>query len=366
MGSDDGPLFAEAAPGGQASTPAQGGPGVWVSHDDAVDAAAALAREAVRVVMQRAEYEALKVLAWRFRFGAHIVASSATLGETHAVYVSSEEVVHKTMDTGEVVAETWVAFVVQFPKWRVAAWPENTAHADEIVRRARERVGSVEGYSTLLGSSEHFVCECYTGSASSGEVASAAKALATLATGGAATGAVASAPLAVSTATVYAMGFIPIGTATVVSGGVIVAGAAAGAAAGAVLAAPVYWSWRRAAREASLRRLPFCLVNETRLTLYVRAYRVDDGYCILPVHGLSGSSEGDLPAGRVLELDPPLDGVDEFRLVISEKGTYFTEERLRAVARRGSVYGLRPAAGSQGTISVLRVPRTVLPAYGIA
>lgn len=345
---------------------AEGSHGVWVSPEDAADMIAILARDAVRTVLQRAEYEALKVLAWRFRFGAHIVASSSELGEHHAVYVSSEEVIHKTADTGEIVAETWVAFVLQFPKWRVVAWPEDTRHADDIVNRARQRVGSVEGYSTFLSSSEHFVRECYTGSASSEEVSSAAKALATLATGGAATGAVASAPYAVSTATVYAMGFIPVGTATVVSGGVIAAGAVAGAAAGAVLAAPVYWSWRRAVRDASMRRLPFCLVNETSLTIYIRAYRVDDEYCLLPVYGISGSSEGDLPAGRVLELDPPLDGIDEFRLVISEKGTYFTEERLRVVARRGSVYSLRPAATGQGSISMLRVPRRVLPAYGFA
>mmetsp|Transcript_11994 Transcript_11994/g.33893 ORF Transcript_11994/g.33893 Transcript_11994/m.33893 type:complete len:361 (-) Transcript_11994:126-1208(-) len=341
----------------------QGSPALWVSPEDAADMVATLARDAVRSALQRAEYEALKVLAWRFRFGAHIVASSPSLGEHHAVYVSSEEVIHKTLDTGEVVAETWVTFVLQFPNWRVATWPENTAHADEIVRRARQRVGSVEGYSSLSASSEHFVRECYTGSASSEEVSSAAKALATLATGGAATGLAASAPFAVSTATVYYLGFIPVGTATVMSGGVLAAGAVAGATAGAVLAAPMYWSYRRAAREAAMRRLPFCLINETSLTLYVRAYRVDDDYGVLPVYGLSGNSEGDLPSGRVLELDPPLDGVEEFRLVISEQGTYFTEERLRAVARRGSVYGLRPPARSDASISMLRVPRAVLPAY---
>lgn len=338
--------------------------GLWVAPEDALDAAVCLAREAVQAVLQRAEYEALKVLAWRFRFGAHVVAASATAGEHHAIYVSSEEVIHKAADTGIIICETWVGFVLQYPQWRVAAWPKDTAHADEIVRRARGRVGSVDASSgSFLAIGDHFVCECYTGTASSEEVGNAATALAALATSGAATGAAASAPYAVSTATVYALGFIPMGTATVVSGGVLAAGAMVGAAAGAALAAPVYWSWRRAAREAALYRLPFCLVNQTTRPLYARAFKADDTYCLVPVCGLGGASEGELPAGRVLELDPPVDGIEEFRVAVAEKGSYFTEERLRALARRGSVYSLRPGADGETSLAMARVPRTVLPAY---
>lgn len=321
-----------------------------------------LVRETVRSVLARSEYEALKVLAWRFRFGAHIIAASSTFGEHHAIYVSSEEIIHKSPSTGEVIAETWVAFATQFPTWRVTAWPESAKHADEIVQRARERLGTTEAYSSFLANGEYFVRECYTGVASSGELSSAAKTWATLATSGAATGAAASAPFAVSTVTVYAMGVIPWGTATVVSGGVLAAGAAAGAAVGAVLAAPIYWSYRRAAREAALRRLPFCLVNESGMLLYARVYRVDDDYCLLPICGLSGASEGELQPGQMLELDPPLEATDEFRLVISDsKGGYFTEEKLRALARRGSVYSVR--ANGPDVVTMLRVPRTVLPAY---
>lgn len=347
------------------------GDGFWRSPEDTADTAAIHAREAVRKALLRAEYEALKLLAWRFRFGAHIVASSVALGEHHALYISSEEVIHREEDTGKVVSDTWITLLLRFSHWRAVAWPGDTAHADEVVRRARARVGDVDGYSLLFGgTSEHFVRECYTGSASSDEAVSKATTFATLATGGASAGAAAAAPFAVSTATVYALGFIPVGTATVVSGGVIAAGAALGAAVGGLVAAPLYWSWRRSARQQSMRRLQFCLVNETGRPLYVRAYRLDDSYCVVPIYGLAGSSEGDIAAGRLLELDPPEDA-EEFRVVLSERGSYFTSECLRAVARRGSVYALRgegpaaspgPGAESAG-LTMSRVPRSVLPAY---
>ncbi|CAK0891795.1 unnamed protein product [Prorocentrum cordatum] len=118
-------------------------------------------------------------------------------------------------------------------------------------------------------------------------------------------------------------------------------------------------------------RLSFCLINETAQPLYVRAYRRDDSYCVVPVCGLGGVSEGELPPGHLLELDPPDDSVEEFQISVSERGAYLTTERLRAAARRGSVYSVRAppalegaaARPEEGALAMSRVPRSVLPAY---
>lgn len=392
--------------------------GLWVTAEDKADAAEArkdsafsMARAVVQAASRRAEYEALKVLAWRFPHGTHITAMSCaeeSKAEHHAVYVSSEEVIHKIPPSGTVVADSWFSFLLKFPRWRIIAWPSDARHGDEIVKRARGRVGAQEGYSDLLGSnSECFVQECYTGQSSStvsNVLPSAATASATGAS--AAAGAAAAAPYAVSTVTVYAAGFIPWGTATVVSGGVIAAGAAAGAVVGATVLAPSYWYYRRSCREASLDRLPFCIINQSGQALRVSTYKLNDTYRWVPVIGLAGQSAGDLSPQSLIELDPP-ENADEFQIevtmneapkttvswvtsrVTSMVPRIFTSEDLRAVVRRGSVYRLAeiPAAAKAKDVDVTnrtdatasatadtsetpvmkleiaRVPRSVLPAY---
>ncbi|CAK0891794.1 unnamed protein product [Prorocentrum cordatum] len=61
----------------------------------------------------------------------------------------------------------------------------------------------------------------------------------------------------------------------------------------------------------------------------------------------------------------------EFQISVSERGAYLTTERLRAAARRGSVYSVRAppalegaaARPEEGALAMSRVPRSVLPAY---
>mmetsp|Transcript_64030 Transcript_64030/g.111553 ORF Transcript_64030/g.111553 Transcript_64030/m.111553 type:complete len:423 (-) Transcript_64030:50-1318(-) len=382
--------------------------GVWVAPEDEADAeratkddAFAIARVAVQAALRRAEYEALKVLAWRFPHGTHVTAMSCAedcKAEHHAVYCSSEEVIHKIPPSGTVVADTWFSFLMRFPKWRIIAWPDDSAHGDEIVKRARRRVGAEEGYSNLLGNnSERFVEECYTGTSSSVNADTlAVTASATAAS--AAAGAYVAAPYAVSTVTTYALGIIPWGTATVVSGSVIAAGAAVGAAVGATVLAPTYWYYRRSAKEASLGRLPFCIINQSSESVRVSTYKLSDTYRWVPVVGLAGQSAGNLAPQSLLELDPPEDS-DEFQVevawqkaptstvswvtsqVTSMVPRIFASEDLRAVVRRGSVYRLTEAFASTSSAKVpdemeasttkeaalqfelARVPRSVLPAY---
>lgn len=386
-----------------------------VSPEDSKDIARSIANDVVAAVLRRSEYEALKVLAWRFPHGTHVTALSTIhncKAEHHALYVSSEEVIHKQWPDGTIVGESWIAFLLKFPRWRVQDWPCDTAHGDAIVERARRRVGEVEGYNDIVSNSEHFVEECYSGVASSSKVNAGAKTLATAATATGATGAAIALPYAYSTTTVYMLGIIPWGTATVFSGGTVLAGAAVGAAVGTVVVAPTLWAWRRNAREASLGRLPFCILNQSRHHLAVSTYKMDDAYRWIAVMGMAGQSTGDVGSQRILELDPP-DDAEEFQVEVSlgepaappaegwvgsavgtvtsvaqgvsslatslaSRVPYLSsspKENLRAVVRRGSVYRIAELAlppadagdarppGPAELLEVARIPRTVLPAY---
>jgi len=327
---------------------------------------ASIAREAVCQAMHKTEYEALKVLAWRFRYGTHVLASSAADGIRHAVYISSEEVVHRE-DCGQVASERWVTFLLRFPNWRAVAWPEDTAHADEVATRARAKVGTLHTSNGLFHSSEQFVQECFSGVARNDEAISKLSVVASMATGGAVVGAVASVPYTIP-ASSYAT-FAAAGAATAVGGSAVaVVGVAAGAAAGALLAAPTYLAWKQRAQHAALGRVHFCVVNETERPLVLRTYRAPSA---IPFYGSSSTSEGVLLPGHILELDPA-DDAEEFRLTFSEKGYLFSSEVLCTVAQRGGVYCLKEEDaqvckesefGGEAALSLNRIPRAVLPAF---
>jgi len=434
--------FADAQ-GDAAMTKVGRGATLVVMPEDAEDIARAMANDVVAAVLQKSEYEALKVLAWRFPHGTHVTAMSTTAdykAEHHAIYISSEEVIHKRWPDGVVQCESWISFLLKYPRWRIFAWPTDSSHGDEIAQRARRRVGDVDGYSDILSNSEHFAEECYTGIARSGKVSAGATTIASCTTASCATGAAIAVPFAYSTTTVYAFGIIPVGTATIFSGGVVAAGAMIGAAVGTAVVAPTMWAWRRTAREASLGRLPFCIVNQAKRHLSVCIYRLDDTLRWIPVVGLAGQSSGDLEPLRILELDPP-DDMEEFQVEVifgeavapphetwaasavgavgsAARGAgyiagaaaslvprvpYISAEPaeilqpLRAIVRRGGVYcisepslpsplcrGPRPSVphsmatelqasegptselGPAEVLALLRVPRSVLPAYGEA
>jgi len=398
-----------------------------VSYEAAKDIARAMANDVVAAVLRRSEYEALKVLAWRFPHGTHVTAMSTTQDnkdEHHAIYVSSEEVIHKRWPDGHIVSESWISFMMRYPRWRIEGWPSNAAHGDDIVQRARTRIGEVEGYNDILYNSEHFTEECYTGISTSSKTNAGAKTIGGCTTASSATGAAIALPFAYSTTTVYALGVIPIGTATVFSGGVVVVGALIGAAVGSTVLAPTLWSWRRSAREASLGRLPFCILNQSGRHLRVFTYRFDDTYRWVAVMGMAGQSSGEVAPQRILELDPSVDA-DEFQIEVAfgeaaapppetwmgsaasvaygagslavslvPRLPYISAapvENLRAVVRRGGVFRISepsspgsPAVAanisSQSTpttvstpqpetapaklLELLRVPQAVLPAYG--
>lgn len=341
--------------------------GFFMSQADLERAAAVVAREAVQSVIRRSEYEAIKILAWRFRFGTHIVALSPRRGEQHAIYISAEEVVHREETSGRVVSDTWVLFLMRYPNWRALQWPEDCAHADAIVRRARCRLGMVEESGVVRGGSDQFVRSCYAGDDVGTNAANPATTLAKLATGGAAAGAMASTPYAITSSTVYAMGFLPVGTASVFSGGVVVAGAAAGAAAGALVVAPLLWSLTKRATEASMRRLALGIINETSEPLRVQAFALDDSFCLMPVCGMGGSADAEVQSGQLIELDPATEA-ENFRIVVSSASAYvyFTRGRLRAAVRRGGVYSIRSLGAvvdGAPNIEIAQIPRFLLPAY---
>jgi len=343
---------------------------ILYTADDAHDAAVAIARDAVRATLKRAEYSALKVLAWRFPSGAHIVAfSTSDMVEHHAVYVSSDEVIHKMPPDGKVVAQTWLSFVLQFPQWRLQDLPETISHVDSIIQTARARVGTEEGYGFFVyGDTEHFVLECY---GKSTDNILTTKGLLSF-TGGMAGGAAVAYPFAVSTVPVYVMGVIPWGTTTVVSGSLLATGAALGAVATAALAVPALMYFRGTATvDSACSALPFCIINETASNLYIKASAVNSSFNWLPGGSSQGKSEGELAPDNLLELAPP-ELEEEFRLVVSEAsaGTWMMgalstrnlEEKINAVVRRGSVYCVR-GGDPPSSLLLKRVPRGVLPAY---
>jgi len=395
--------------------PASSLEGIVVTLEDAKDMARSIANDVVAAAFRRAEYEALKVLAWRFPHGTHIAAMSMSALEHHAIYVNSEEVIHRCEKDGVIVSVAWISFLMKFPRWRILAWPSSAAHGDGVVEVARRRVGEQQAYSEILNNSEHFVQECYTGTAFSGNVSAGATATLSCAATSAATGAAVATPFAFSTTTVYMLGIIPWGTATVFSGGVVAAGALVGAAVGAAFIAPTYWSWRQSAREASFGRLPFCILNQSSRHLHVSTYHLNDTYRWVAVVGLAGQSSAVVHPQNIQELDPSQDA-DEFQVEIafgeppsqswvgSAIGTVASVAKgagsfatslvqsvpylsgdakdsinLRVVVRRGGVYRVSERAvpaetapsinsGSSGdgtakSLDFKRVPRDVLPAY---
>jgi len=339
---------------------------------DAVQLASTVAKDAVQAILRRSEYGALKVLAWRFPRGAHIIAISSSSAQ-HAIVGGSDEVIHKVPPKGRVISESWLAFAVQYPLWRVEAWPTSSSHADEILARARARVGAEEGASLLSSDSEHFAKECYSGESSHAEALTKAALITTCTTTGLATGAVAAYPFAFSTVPVYVFGgLIPWGTATVFSGGVVALGAAAGAAVGAAVLAPaiLYTSYSKGLVQ---QELPFFIVNETSLSLQICA--ISGGWSVAD---WSSKAQGELRAEHILELSPP-GCVEEFELEArqieptSSWSGYISRERkghrVLNMAKRGCVYLLTQSTPKESTTSALdylvltEIPRCILPAY---
>lgn len=302
-------------------------------------------------------------------YSAGLCAQIKSTLEHHAIYISADEVVHKAIDDngrdGTIVSETWISFLSRYPRWHHVQHPCSPEHAEQIVQRARARIGSCEPYRVLYQNCEHFVRECYSGSASSYQVQDGTTtALGATATGSA-IGALGALPLATTSVPTFALGIIPWGTTTVVSAGVVGAGAAGGALVGATLALPIWFAKRRA-QQTTQRRLPLGLINETAKELYVRAYKRDDTWMLAPVKGVGGDAEGKLAVHDLLELNPPEDS-ECFQVRICEYQNIDLAGLLSndllsdgAVVRRGSVYRV---IENNGAVTLSHVSRGVLPAY---
>mmetsp|Transcript_75924 Transcript_75924/g.158340 ORF Transcript_75924/g.158340 Transcript_75924/m.158340 type:complete len:405 (-) Transcript_75924:434-1648(-) len=361
--------------------------------EDNYDRCAEEARRLIQQCLKKAEYEALKTLQCGFIRAAQILAVSGGGVQQHAIYVSREEVFYRDEVQGDIRTCSRFEFQLRFPCWRVVRYPEDDVHAETIIKRAKEfhKLEKANEDSRIRGASEAFVLECITGTARSwtdGIAEGSAPVLGSIASsmmgGGAAV------PFATSTVPVYYFGFIPWGTTTVVSSSVIAAGGVFGAALG--LGAAITLSYmKRSQVEASLKRLPFSILNDTGGTFFVKVFYATDQLCCFSL------CEGEILPSKVprpLELDPPREEED-FHIIISDgRSQLFAQTLCCATVRRGGVYVLRrpeshcdvaaAGAGADGTelmtpsststeiartserapaLVLERVSRSFLPAY---
>ncbi len=127
--------------------------------------------------------------------GDHLVTNIDVLGvyEHHGIYVGSGQVIHFTVEDGEVV-ETGLGSFSDGSEIRIK---RQASDPEEAVRRARNRIGET-GYNLVTNNCEHFINECIderkTSNQASRQIHASAHTSALLAGGGLAR--VASGPLA--------------------------------------------------------------------------------------------------------------------------------------------------------------------------
>merc|ERR1719193_583943 len=296
-------------------------------------------KECLDLVFKRAEYAALKVIAYSFASGLHIAASKKCLtSERHAILVSSQEVIYFRQEG--VISCTWVAFLQKYPYWRTVARPEDNLVAAEVVARAQKELANPQNfgsYNSVLNNSEHFATYCYSGSRCSNDVrSSAAGATAGLAM--AAGGANLALGLSTATETSYILGILPFGTVTTFSVATFAAVAGGLVVAGFVIAPLSVQAYRYFVQS---QELPVAFINDTTQIIYVKAYPSVTAELVEP--------------GSMIEITPAVGVRDEFDLSVfksrfdwANSGT-LTVRRGNVVRYCDDVYHI--------------VPRECLPAY---
>jgi len=95
--------------------------------------------------------------------------------------------------------------------WQILALPKSVEHGQEILKRARSKVGTAD-YGAVTNNCEHFVTWAFNGSGCSQQVRTMGTNVATSAKGGVAAGIVAAGMTTTVTTPYYFLGFIPWGT----------------------------------------------------------------------------------------------------------------------------------------------------------
>lgn len=139
--------------------------------------------------------------------------------EHHAVLdVSAREVIHYSRlednECNSVRVDSLEVFEESFPTWRIVNLPSSVEHAQQVLERARSKVGERE-YSLVSNNCEHFASWCFEGSASSKQVWTMGFNVATSAKGGMVAGLGAAAMTTTITKPVYLLWFIPWGSSSV-------------------------------------------------------------------------------------------------------------------------------------------------------
>eukprot|EP00931_Biecheleriopsis_adriatica_P104229 TRINITY_DN78923_c0_g1_i1.p1 TRINITY_DN78923_c0_g1~~TRINITY_DN78923_c0_g1_i1.p1 ORF type:complete len:219 (-),score=45.58 TRINITY_DN78923_c0_g1_i1:38-694(-) len=152
---------------------------------------------------------------------------AAGILEHHAVLdVAAREVIHYLPDkeSNRVQVSSLQAFEEDFGTWRVVALPSSLLHGQNILERARSKVGEAE-YSLMSNNCEHFATWCFNESASSAQVWSMGVNVASSAKGGVVAGVAAASATTTVTTPWYFLGIIPWGTTTATVPAISAAGA---------------------------------------------------------------------------------------------------------------------------------------------
>lgn len=265
--------------------------------------------------------------------------------EHHAILdTAAREVIHYcyTFDdpTNKVRVESLEHFEVgRSGQWQVKRIPTSLEHAQQILARARSRVGEAE-YSLVSNNCEGFANWCFDEYTRSGQVRQV------LASGTASTGAGLATGFAVAsittTATVtttspaYVLGFIPWGTTQTTSSTTIAAlsggsSAALGVGAGVAVLAGCYGvgKWIQYGKTTVAARVPVGVYNGSAAEVKAELESIDNSILswsqdklVLRPRSFFGMGSTDLVLGSIMagELNPPLD-LDRFCLRIFLKGS---------------------------------------------
>lgn len=303
-------------------------------------------------------------------------AACAAVFEHHAVLdILAAEVIHywPAAETAKntVQITPLQVFAEDFGIWRVVALPRSPEHGDEVLQRARSKIGEEE-YNLVTNNCEHFVTWAFDKSGSSTQVQSMGWNVVSSAKGGVLAGIAAASATTTVTTPWYLFGLIPWGTttATVPAVGTATAiGIGTAAFAGWVgLGLGMSYSLNKWAenRNSQLSELvPIAVFNCSDTEIVIDVENVDSSSGLYPasvddfvhdVRAYLGVGQRSLVLGSGLagELNPPAED------------TLFHSFRLRVSTRKDSQLGLSFLATRQVIVTRKVVRGDVLVFTGSA
>lgn len=311
----------------------------------------------------------------------------AGMFEHHAVLdAEAKQVIHYTSggdgcSKNRVAVDALSDFERSFGAWRVLVLPASAEHAQQVLERARSKVGEEE-YSLVANNCEHFARWCFEGHGSSSQVWSAAANIASSAKGGVVVGVAAGTATTTVTSPWYFMGLIPWGTttatvpmmSTAAAVGVGVAAFAGWVGLGLGVGYGVHaWAegWNAALRDCA----PICVFNGGEDEVEVRLDNIDSSSALGPaalddlVHETrafcgAGHRRLRVGGGMAVELNPPAEADQFLRFTVRVLKQDVEGSAAAAVLGAGRVaawgFGWREVAQAEarrGDVLVLRAGR---------